>query len=76
MKNSKKKVFVFNFPIMDHDITTNENMLEMVKTLTYATSLGKAAIHCHAGKGRTCKIVSFIFQILIFVLIYNLKALL
>jgi protein-tyrosine phosphatase len=40
---------------MDHDITTNENMLEMVKTLTYATSLGKAAIHCHAGKGRTCK---------------------
>ena len=46
-------VFYYNFCWSDYDVPTLEALLDAVKVIDNALSMGKVAVHCHAGLGRT-----------------------
>lgn len=46
-------VYYYNYELEDFSIAKTKTMIDMVKVLCFALSEGKAAIHCHAGLGRT-----------------------
>ncbi|CAJ0579476.1 unnamed protein product, partial [Mesorhabditis spiculigera] len=49
----KNKISYFNYPLPDFEACTTNTILDIVQVATYQLSLGKIAIHCHAGHGRT-----------------------
>ncbi|XP_064483479.1 protein tyrosine phosphatase domain-containing protein 1-like isoform X2 [Ornithodoros turicata] len=47
-------IFFYNFGWKDYGTpSSNPMLLDMVKVMAFALSEGKAAVHCHAGLGRT-----------------------
>lgn len=49
----KEDVFFYNFGWNDYGVRSLESILDMVKVMSFALKDGKAAVHCHAGLGRT-----------------------
>lgn len=49
----KEDIFFYNFGWNDYGVRSLESILDMVKVLSFALKEGKAAVHCHAGLGRT-----------------------
>lgn len=49
----KEEIFFYNFGWNDYGVRSLESILDMVKVMTFALQEGKAAVHCHAGLGRT-----------------------
>ncbi|XP_057379821.2 uncharacterized protein LOC130702174 [Daphnia carinata] len=48
-----KDIYYYNFGWKDYDHGSLEGLLDAVKVLSFAVNQGKAAVHCHAGLGRT-----------------------
>ncbi|XP_070558696.1 protein tyrosine phosphatase domain-containing protein 1-like isoform X2 [Ptychodera flava] len=46
-------VFFYNFGWDDYGVRSLPSILDMVKVMSFALQEGKAAVHCHAGLGRT-----------------------
>ncbi len=46
-------VYYYNFGWSDYSVPTLATLLDAVKVLDHSVSLGRVAIHCHAGLGRT-----------------------
>ncbi|CAL8084162.1 unnamed protein product [Orchesella dallaii] len=46
-------IYFYNYAWRDYAEASLAHLLDMVKVLSFAISQGKAAIHCHAGLGRT-----------------------
>ena len=49
----KEDIFFYNFGWNDYGVRSLESILDMVKVMSFALKDGKAAVHCHAGLGRT-----------------------
>lgn len=49
----KEDIFFYNFGWNDYGVRSLESILDMVKVMSFALKEGKAAVHCHAGLGRT-----------------------
>lgn len=49
----KNGIFFYNFAWKDYGDAPMSSLLDMVKVVSFATSEGKVAVHCHAGLGRT-----------------------
>lgn len=49
----KADIFFYNFAWKDFGEASMVGLLDMVKVLSFALLEGKAAVHCHAGLGRT-----------------------
>ncbi|ESO97103.1 hypothetical protein LOTGIDRAFT_174628 [Lottia gigantea] len=49
----EKEIFFYNFGWDDFGVGTVTLLLDIVKVMQFSLSLGKVAIHCHAGLGRT-----------------------
>uniref|UniRef100_A0ACB8EHA7 Uncharacterized protein n=1 Tax=Sphaerodactylus townsendi TaxID=933632 RepID=A0ACB8EHA7_9SAUR len=46
-------IYFYNFGWKDYGVASFTTILDMVKVMTFALQEGRAAIHCHAGLGRT-----------------------
>ncbi|XP_077987260.1 protein tyrosine phosphatase domain-containing protein 1-like [Glandiceps talaboti] len=46
-------IFFYNFGWDDYGVRSLPSILDMVKVMSFALQEGKAAVHCHAGLGRT-----------------------
>lgn len=46
-------IYYYNYELEDYSTANSRNVIDMVKVLCFALQEGKAAVHCHAGLGRT-----------------------
>ncbi|EFP09945.1 hypothetical protein CRE_11553 [Caenorhabditis remanei] len=51
-------MYHFNFPLPDFQACTPTRLLDIVKVVDFALTLGKIAVHCHAGHGRTGMVIA------------------
>ncbi|XP_068719104.1 protein tyrosine phosphatase domain-containing protein 1-like [Montipora capricornis] len=49
----QEDIYFYNFGWNDYGVRSLESILDMVKVMSFALTNGKAAVHCHAGLGRT-----------------------
>lgn len=49
----QEDIYFYNFGWNDYGVRSLESILDMVKVMSFALTKGKAAVHCHAGLGRT-----------------------
>ncbi|CAB3406661.1 unnamed protein product [Caenorhabditis bovis] len=51
-------IYYYNFPLPDFEACSVDRLLDIVKVVDFAVSMGKVAIHCHAGHGRTGMVIA------------------
>ncbi|KAH9505481.1 Protein tyrosine phosphatase domain-containing protein 1 [Bulinus truncatus] len=51
-------IFFYNFPMEDYSVASMPKLLDIVKVMQFSISMGKVAVHCHAGLGRTGLIIA------------------
>ncbi|XP_076468924.1 protein tyrosine phosphatase domain-containing protein 1-like [Babylonia areolata] len=49
----EKDIFFYNFAWQDYGIAPMSTLLDIVKVMQFSVAMGKVAVHCHAGLGRT-----------------------
>lgn len=53
-----KGIFFYNYAWPDFGVPNINELLDVVQVVDFSVGLGKVAIHCHAGKGRTCALIA------------------
>lgn len=54
----KHSIYYYNFPMPDFESCSPHRLLDIVKVVQFAMSIGKVAVHCHAGHGRTGMVIA------------------
>ncbi|KAL8603370.1 hypothetical protein ACOMHN_039733 [Nucella lapillus] len=49
----EKEIFFYNFAWQDYGIASMSTLMDIVKVMQFGVAMGKVAVHCHAGLGRT-----------------------